>query len=94
MLKMIVTGNLGDDAKFVKTEKNKFISFQLASGGDKPDWVDCSLNIKGDDEPKILEHLKKGKKVLCEGKPYAKVSVYENETRAKQCLFINTIELL
>ena len=94
MNKIIVSGNLGADAKFVKSEKSNFISFQVATGGDDPDWIDCSMNVKGDEDPKVLTHLKKGKKVLLTGKPYAKLMTGGEEPTAKQCMFVNNLELL
>jgi len=93
MIKLEMIGNLGADAKLITTEKNSFISFNLAeTNADTPQWVECTktVKVKEGESPKLLEHLKKGTKVYVTGRPHAK----GYQDKGTLCLYIDELELL
>ncbi len=77
MLKVILSGALGNDAEVREVGNSKVINFNVAVSLDykdkdgnrveKTEWVKASL--WRDQNSKIADYLKKGKKVLIEGTP-------------------------
>lgn len=95
MNKLIITGNLGADARLITPAGGKpFISFSIAESSD-PDrtiWVECTLSVK-DPKPKILEYLKKAKKVVVSGRAYAKVFNSANGPVPQLAMFVDELDL-
>ncbi|MCT4644729.1 MAG: single-stranded DNA-binding protein [Carboxylicivirga sp.] len=79
MLKLILNGTLGNDAKITNVGQRKVINFDVAvsmdyknSKGEKverTEWVRANYWKSEKQSTKITEFLKKGKKVLIEGTP-------------------------
>lgn len=95
MNKLIISGNLGADARVITPQNgNAFIAFSVAERGDgnDPVWVECTLSVK-DPKPKILEHLKKGKKVVVSGRAYAKVFDKGGTSVPQLAMFIDELDL-
>jgi len=79
MNKSILTGNLGGDAEVKETndKSRKFIFFNLANSeksknGYVTTWYKCYIQNDKLVESKLIDYLKKGSKVLIEGKISAK----------------------
>lgn len=80
MLQVQLIGNIGNDAKIVNTNGNKFVSFSVGTNEkykdqegnavEKTTWVSCILSK----ESPVKDYIKKGTKVFVEGdlsvKPY------------------------
>lgn len=96
MNNLTFTGRLAADAKVVNKDNNSFISLSLFENrkGSK-NILKCTHNIKKNEEPAVLQYLKKGTLVLVSGTPYAKL---ENDKSgnpvAVQSAFVDRIELL
>jgi len=98
MIQTTLTGNIGRDAKIVEPQNgNAFCAFTVAvddsytnSQGTKVDraiWVECIIN---DTKKGVIPYLKKGGKVLVQGKPVA--GVYnDKEGKANAKLTINVL---
>ncbi len=81
MLKLILCGNVGNDATVKETETNKVINFDVAvsknyknSKGEKvekTEWVRAVMWRGKDADTKFADYIKKGKKVLIEGEPHS-----------------------
>jgi single-strand DNA-binding protein len=79
MLKVIVSGVLGQDAEIKEIGANKAIKFNVAVSMDykdaqgtkveKTEWVKAIMWKGKDQSTKVAEYLKKGKRVLIEGTP-------------------------
>jgi single-strand DNA-binding protein len=79
MLKLIVSGVLGQDAEIKEIGANKAIKFNVAVSMDykdaqgtkveKTEWVKAIMWKGKDQSTKVAEYLKKGKRVLIEGTP-------------------------
>ncbi len=77
MLKIILSGALGNDAEVREVGNSKVINFDVAVSMDykdkdgnrveKTEWIKASL--WRDQNSKVADYLKKGKKVLIEGTP-------------------------
>lgn len=77
MLKMIITGNLGQDAKISQLQNgDSIIGFSVAhtskaaNGESKTTWVNCNKYVKQGGSTAVAQYLTKGQKVLVEGMPY------------------------
>lgn len=96
MFKTQLIGNLGADAQIYDGEK-PFIAFSVADQNqDNPTWVQCTYSFKPENGiPKLLEYLKKGKKVYVEGRIHAKAFLGKetNEPCASLGLYVDKIEL-
>ena len=87
MLKLILSGNVGNDATVKETENGKVVNFSVAvsknyknSKGErieKTEWVRASIWRSKDADLKFAEYIRKGKKMLIEGEPYS--SGYQNK---------------
>ncbi len=87
MLKLILSGNVGNDATVKETETGKVINFDVAvsknyknSKGEKvekTEWVRASMWKSKSADTKIADYIKKGKKILIEGEPFS--SGYKNK---------------
>lgn len=79
MLKLIVSGVLGQDAEVKEVGNSKVINFNVAVSMDykdahgikveKTEWVRAIMWKGKDQSTKVADYLKKGKKVLIEGVP-------------------------
>ncbi|WP_075591582.1 single-stranded DNA-binding protein [Labilibacter marinus] len=79
MLKLILSGNVGNDATVTETSNGKVINFDVAvsknyknSKGEKvekTEWIRASIWRGKDSDTKFADYIKKGKKVLIEGEP-------------------------
>lgn len=100
MERITLIGNIGQDAKTVEYQNNKFLSFSVACSSTKKNgeetkeitnWYDCTF-----DNMKFAEYLKKGIKVFIEGN--FKLETYWSEANNKWLpkvrIFIQRIELL
>lgn len=77
MLKMLITGNLGQDAKISQLQNgDSIIGFSVAhttktaNGESKTTWVNCNKYVKQGGSTAVAQYLTKGQKVLVEGMPY------------------------
>lgn len=77
MLKILITGNLGQDAKISQLQNgDSIIGFSVAhtsktaNGESKTTWVNCNKYVKQGGSTAVAQYLVKGQKVLVEGMPY------------------------
>ncbi|SMO66079.1 single-strand DNA-binding protein [Saccharicrinis carchari] len=87
MLKIILSGNVGNDATVTETAKGKVINFDVAvsknyknAKGEKverTEWVRAAIWRSKDSDTKFADYIKKGKKMLIEGEPHS--SAYKNK---------------
>lgn len=100
MEKITLIGNIGQDAKTVDYQNNKFLSFSVGCSTvkkngeeriEKTNWYDCTF-----DNMKFADYIKKGTKVYIEGIPKAETywSEAQNKWLPKVRVFIQRIELL
>lgn len=102
MLKLVLVGNIGQDATIKDFGTSKYIAFSVAHSEsytnkagvkvEKTQWVSCLKYVK--DETKLTEYLKKGTKVYIEGS--LSISVFEKGGKHEagvNCL-ISHLELL
>lgn len=100
MEKITLIGNVGNDAKLVEYQGNKFLDFSIAStkkiknGNETKEitnWYDCNF-----DNIKIAEYLKKGTKVYIEGN--FKLDTFYSEKMQKHIpkinVYVRVLELL
>lgn len=102
MLKLIVSGVLGQDAEVKEVGNSKIIKFSVAVSMDykdaqgnkveKTEWVRAALWKGKDQSTKVAEYLKKGKKVLIEGVPESD-GYKTREGEVKSALGVNVKEL-
>ena len=102
MLKLILTGALGQDAEIKEIGNSKLIAFSVAVSMDykdssgnkveKTEWIKAQLWKSKEQNTKIAEFLKKGKKVLIEGVPSSEA--YKNKSdEIKSSLVVNVKEI-
>ncbi len=86
MLKLIIAGNVVKDSEVITTKsEKKLIKFTIAhnesyldkEGQKKENTTYVVCNIWGSDSQKIIDSIKKGKRLIVEGKP--SVSAYINK---------------
>ncbi len=106
MLKTFLTGNIGRDAELRTLDSGTTaISFNVAvtekykdrSGQqvENTTWVNCTKWVQPGGSTKIADYLKKGTKVLVEGKPSARAyTANTGEAKASLELRVDNIELL
>lgn len=100
MQKIIIIGNLGNDAEIKSHQNNQFITFSVAvttrrKNGEEThentNWYDCSF-----DNVKLAQYMKKGTKVYLEGN--FKLDQFHSATTNKMVpklnIYVNSIELL
>jgi len=102
MLKIIVSGILGQDAEIKEVGTHKAIKFNVAVSMDykdaqgtkveKTEWVKAVLWKGKDQSTKVAEYLKKGKRVLLEGIPESE-GYKSKDGEVKSALSINVKEL-
>jgi single-strand DNA-binding protein len=99
MKKLIITGNIGQDAKVLSSQSGEyFATFSVAvsvgtKSNPKTDWVDVTCNGKLVDVAK--NYVKKGGKILVEGFPTVNAYINKDNVPVAQLkLHANTIELL
>ena len=99
MNKTIITGNLGSDAEIKQTKEGRqYLSFSVAvsDGKDKPTtwfsasaWADRFINSK------LIDYMKKGTKVLVDGKYVPTAWSREDGTPdVSHNILVNDIELM
>jgi single-strand DNA-binding protein len=105
MIKIMLTGALGNDCEVREVGENKAIKFNVAVNQDykdgdgnkveKTEWVRAVLWKSGKQSSKISDYLKKGQKVYIEGIP-ASEGFESKEGGIKSALTVNVkdIELL
>lgn len=102
MLKVILTGKLGQDAELKDVGKLKAINFTVAVSTDHgkdaesgTEWVRAVIWKNEGQSTKVLEYLKKGKGVLIEGVP--SIESYKNkegETKTHWHVTVKELEFL
>lgn len=98
MYRQIFTGNLVETATFQNIDEQKsVVNFTVAVNFSTDDVVffPCSKWIKGKEQPKWLEYLTKGQKVLIESN-YFKISTSEKDGKTYQNykVFVDKLELI
>lgn len=97
MKKLIITGNVGQDAQVITTESgHSFAKFSLAvsvgaKDHPKTDWVQVMCNNKTVEFAK--NHVKKGCKLLVEGFPEATAYIKDGVPAATLRVYASSIEL-
>ena len=102
MEQLTITGHVGQDAKIKDSNDGQFIVFSVAvpekytkANGEKVErtnWYNCTYWPK---RTTIAEYLKKGTKVLIQGKPtYGTYQDKQNETQIDVGIRVNNVELL
>ena len=102
MIKIMLTGALGNDCEVREVGSRKAINFNVAVHQDykdsdghkveKTEWVKAVLWKNDSQSPKIADYLKKGQKVYIEGIPSS--DGYESkEGGIKSSLVVNVKEL-
>lgn len=81
MLKIMLSGNIGNDATVKEVGASKAINFDVAvskgyknSKGEKfekTEWIRAVIWRSKETDTKFAEYIKKGKKILIEGEPYS-----------------------
>lgn len=98
MIQIVLTGNLGQDAKILTKEGKETTTFSCAVSIKKKDtevvyWFDVYLNYRSP----VFEYLKQGKKVAIVGTPIfglTKPTEEFTKTKLKLQLIADKIELL
>lgn len=105
MIKIMLTGALGNDCEVREVGENKAIKFNVAVNQDykdgegnkveKTEWVRAVLWKSGKQSTKISDYLKKGQKVYIEGVP-ASEGFESKDGSVKSALTVNVkdIELI
>ncbi len=101
MLKVLLIGNIGQDATIVENNGNPFCKFSIAVNDnykdekgnvvEKTQWVNC---VMGNAKHGVIPFLKKGTKVYVDGKLSAKL--WKNDNGVVQLDLkcnVNTVEL-
>lgn len=88
MLKILITGNLGQDAKISQLQNgDSIIGFSVAhtskaaNGESKTTWINCNKYVKQGGSTAVAQYLVKGQKVLIEGMPY--INEYNGQDKNK-----------
>jgi len=102
MLKMIVSGTLGQDAEIREVGKKKVINFNVAVSMDYKDqqgnkverteWVKAIMWRNEGQSTRVADFLKKGRKVLLEGIPSSE-GFKSKDGEIKSTLNLNVKEL-
>lgn len=105
MLKLILSGILGNDAEVREVNDGKLIKFSVAINKDyknaegvkveKTDWIQALLWRNGKQSSKVSEFLKKGKRVILEGDPG--VDAYltkEGKAKGQLTITVKNLELV
>ena len=100
MIKMMLTGLLGNDCEIHEVGKRKVINFNVAVNQDhkdadgnkveKTEWVKAALWKSDGQSMKIADYLKKGTKVFLEGIPSAEG--YESRDGAVKSNLVVTVK--
>ena len=104
MQRIIVSGNLTQDAEVKKLEKSTVVKFTVAENsndykneaGEKvaqPEYFDCELWRKNDSSSKLDEFLKKGKSVSVVAKKKTTSYEKDGQTRYSTVFTIDEISL-
>lgn len=105
MLKLIVSGVLGQDAEVKEVGNSKIIKFSVAVSMDhkdsqgnkveKTEWVKAAWWKGKDQSTKVADYLKKGKKVLIEGIPESEgYKTKEGEVKTALGVTVKELEFL
>lgn len=99
MNKTIITGNLGSDAEIKQTKEGRsYLSFSVAvsDGKDKPTtWFSASAWADRFITSKLIDYMKKGTKVLVDGKYVPTAWTREDGTPdVSHNILVNDIELM
>ena len=105
MLKLILIGNIGQDARINEINGRNAINFSIASNRSSKDkegvkhdqttWINCALWGEANKNTKVADYLKAGTKVYVEGFPAVKT--YKNKegvTVANLELTVTNLELV
>lgn len=100
MYKLVLTGNLGQDAEVKDVGTRKVINFSVAvslgtgkDGVEKTEWVRAAIWKQEGQSTKVAEFLKKGKHVYIEGTPSIEAyKTKEGETRYQMQVNVKEIE--
>lgn len=102
MIKLTLTGALGNDCEVREVGNRKAINFNVAVNQDykdadgkkveKTEWVKAVLWKNDSQSPKIADYLKKGQKVYIEGVPSSE-GFESKEGGIKSSLVVNVKEL-
>lgn len=105
MLKLFLSGILGNDAEVKEVNDGKLIKFSVAINKDyknsegvkveKTDWIQALMWRNGKQSSKVSEFLKKGKRVILEGDPG--VDSYlskEGEAKGQLTITVKNLELV
>jgi single-strand DNA-binding protein len=102
MIKIMLTGALGNDCEVREVGENRAINFKVAVNQDfkdgngnkveKTEWVKAVLWRSGKQNSKISEYLKKGQKVYIEGVPSSE-GFESKEGGVKSSLIVNVKEI-
>jgi single-strand DNA-binding protein len=102
MLKLMLTGALGNDCEVREVGERKAINFNVAVNQDyrdgegnkveKTEWIRAVIWKSGNQNSKIADYLKKGQKVYIEGVPSSEG--YESKDgKIKSSLTVNVKEI-
>lgn len=105
MLKLILSGILGNDAEVKEVNDGKLIKFSVAVNKDykksdgvkveKTEWVQALMWKNGQQSSKISKFLKKGKRVILEGDPGVNSYLAKNgEAKGQLTLTVKNLELV
>lgn len=105
MLKLILSGILGNDAEVREVNDGKLIKFSVAINKDyknaegvkveKTDWIQALLWRNGKQSSKVSEFLKKGKRVILEGDPGVDSYITkEGKAKGQLTITIKNLELV
>jgi single-strand DNA-binding protein len=102
MIKIMLTGALGNDCEVREVGENKAIKFNVAVNQDykdgdgnkveKTEWIKAVLWKSGKQSTKVSEYLKKGQKVYIEGIPSSE-GFEAKDGGVKSALTVNVKEL-
>ncbi|MGV8826961.1 MAG: single-stranded DNA-binding protein [Breznakibacter sp.] len=100
MYKIILTGNLGQDAEIKEVGSKKAINLRVAvsldhgkEGAENTEWVRAVIWKSEGQSLKVAEYLKKGKHVMIEGVPSAETyKSKEGETKVYMHVIVKEIE--
>ncbi|WP_068475439.1 single-stranded DNA-binding protein [Saccharicrinis aurantiacus] len=102
MLKIILSGYVGNDATIKEVGNQKAINFDIAVSRDyknnkgekveRTEWIRAAIWKKRESETNLADYLKKGTKVLIEGEPTC--SAYTSQTgEAKSSINVTVKEI-
>ena len=100
MYKTIVSGNLGRDAEVKEKNGKKFITFPMANtekrnGEPVTTWFQCFIHNQKMVDSSFSQYLKKGTKVLIEGRQFSEIWNKEDNTQQiTHSILVYTAELM